>query len=107
MIRAEIVFDKDAPEGFSIKRLVAMSGEESDIICDLHAIGYGIAKKIKKLAKDPKQEATLRFKYENAFFEGLRMTEEEIEAVDKKHFDSVTESIVDGLEKEWVKGMKS
>ena len=91
--------------GIDFNRIVHTEGSNEQICMDLRTIAYGIRERIKKEATNKEDEVALRVMYEDAFFEGLRMSEKEIGDMDQEFYDQFLQRLLDDeVDGEEIKG---
>lgn len=83
---------KNDDDRLQMKRIIVLDGNEADIVSDLRAVGYGLLNSVKQVADREKRETILQ-KYQNAFQEGLRMSQEEMKAADQEYCDKKVEEL--------------
>lgn len=80
-----------------IGRKVALGGEREEIVRDLKAVGYALAKNARKRNLTKPKETAERVQFEQALSEGFRMDADEAREMDRP----AAEEIADRMEKEF------
>ena len=92
-------------DGLELRREIIIKGGDDDIVNDLRAIGYGLAKRAGREAKKKHEEEAMRTRYETAFTEGMRMDQDELKEADKGTMERYMNEIMEEIQNEWVKEM--
>jgi hypothetical protein len=76
--------EDETEEAVNLHRIVKTEGSNEAICMDLRSIAYGIRKRIEEKAKSKEAREAMRTMYENAFAEGFRISQEELEDQDRE-----------------------
>lgn len=109
MIRTKIHLKHDDEENSigDVFRFINITGEYDDIIADIRAIAYGIKKKLNSISKNKEQKANRIIAVQNAFSEGLRMSEEELAEAEEMYFEGIVSKCLDEDWNEEMEKMRS
>lgn len=101
MIRTKIHFKENkVTDDLECLREITLRGTEKDLLSDIRAIAYALKAKVHKDYKSRVQYRNKINAIENAFAEGLRMTEDELTNVDEQYMGECLDEIMEALEDE-------